>query len=131
MRLLLDTHIVFWLALRRSKLNERELAVLLDPDNEITVPSVALWEIRLKWESHFVSGQPKGDASPIDVLVALKALDIAFAPLTADQAAASLRQALPHKDPFDHLLMTQAQELGMRLMTRDGDLRNHPTAFVA
>lgn len=131
MRLLLDTHIAFWFALRRSELNQRELVVLVDPANDIMVSSVAIWEIRLKWETRFVSGLRKGDASPADALASLKALGVPLAPLTAEQAAASLREPLLHKDPFDHLLVTQAQELGMLLMTRDREMRDHPLAYFA
>jgi len=40
-------------------------------------------------------------------------------PLTVHHAAARLVQPLGHKDPFDELLLVQAQEEGMRLLTRD------------
>jgi PIN domain nuclease of toxin-antitoxin system len=39
-----------------------------------------------------------------------------------------LVQTLGHKDPFDELLLVQAQEEGMRLLTRDAKLVGHPYA---
>jgi PIN domain nuclease of toxin-antitoxin system len=43
-------------------------------------------------------------------------------------AAAELAQPLAHKDPFDELLLVQAQEEGMCLLTRDTKLIGHPFA---
>ena len=50
--------------------------------------------------------------------------------LTAVHAAAELAQPLGHKDPFDEWLLVQAQEEGMRLLTRDAKLTGHPLAFA-
>ena len=47
-------------------------------------------------------------------------------PLTGRHAAAELALPLGHKDPFDELLLVQAQEEGMRLLTRDAKLVGHP-----
>ena len=49
-------------------------------------------------------------------------------PLTVRHAAAKLVQPLGHKDPFDELLLVQAQEEGMRFLTRDAKLADHPFA---
>lgn len=49
-------------------------------------------------------------------------------PLTAGHAAAALVQPLGHKDPFDELLLVQAREERMRLLTRDAKLVGHPFA---
>lgn len=48
--------------------------------------------------------------------------------MTAQHAAAELIPPLTHKDPFDELLLVQAQEEGMRLLTRDAKLMGHPLA---
>jgi PIN domain nuclease of toxin-antitoxin system len=39
------------------------------------------------------------------------------------------RDPLPHKDPFDELLLMQAQEEGLRLLTREARLVAHPLAI--
>ncbi len=51
-----------------------------------------------------------------------------FLPLTLRHAAAVLTHPLEHKDPFDGLLLVQAQEEGLRLLTRDERLVEHPLA---
>jgi PIN domain nuclease of toxin-antitoxin system len=131
LRLLLDSHYAFWLGLNWSELTSAELALIADPTNEIAVPSVAIWELRIKWEKRFVSGERKGKANPRDVLIALQSMEIPFVELTGEQAAASLTIALAHNDPFDELMLILAQELGMRLLTRDKKLKNHPLAHFA
>jgi PIN domain nuclease of toxin-antitoxin system len=54
---------------------------------------------------------------------------VKFVPLEAHHAASSLETPLPHKDPFDELLLVQAQEEGLRLMTSDRQLAGHPLAI--
>jgi PIN domain nuclease of toxin-antitoxin system len=119
------------LALKRNRLRPAELAVLIEPDNDIAFPSVAIWELRIKWEQRYVSGERKGVASPIDVLDGLREAELPAIDLSPDFAAAKLREPIGHSDPFDELLLTIAQETGRRLLTRDAKLRGHPLAFHA
>jgi PIN domain nuclease of toxin-antitoxin system len=85
----------------------------------------AVWELRLKWHSFHVSGERKGPVDPASVVAFAQAMNWEFLPLTARHAAAVLTEALSHKDPFDELLLVQAQEEGMRLLTRDARLAGH------
>ena len=56
------------------------------------------------------------------------AMDWELLSLSARHAATQLEQPLAHKDPFDELLLVQAQTEGMRLLTRDTKLAAHPLA---
>ena len=56
------------------------------------------------------------------------AVDWELLPLTARHAAAVLTHPIGHRDPFDEVLLVQAQEEGMRLLTRDEKLAGHPLA---
>lgn len=131
MRLLLDSHFCFWLALKPDAISAGELAAIVEPDNDIAFPSVAIWELRIKWEKRFVSGERKGEASPEDVLRYLRSAEILSVDLTSEFAAAALHIAMQHSDPFDRLLLTIAQETGRKLLTRDDKLRGHPLAYHA
>ena len=108
-----------------------ELAVVLGPDNEIAFTSVAIWELRIKWDRRFVSGERKGEANPSDVLGYLREIKLPAIDLTPELAGASLHTPTGHADPFDTLLLTIAQETGRKLLTRDKKLRGHPMAFHA
>lgn len=65
------------------------------------------------------------------MLLAIRRMKIVVMPLIAEHASAELGVALKHDDPFDNLLLTIAQEMGGRLLTRDADLRGHPLAYHA
>jgi PIN domain nuclease of toxin-antitoxin system len=131
MRLLLDTHFAVWLAAQRDRLKQTELALLMNPDNELWVSSVSIWEIRLKWNSYFKSGSRKGPIDPSQLLALIEKLEIDLLPLLPSQAAATLISPTSHKDPFDELLLVHAQELGLKLLTRDRKLENHPQVLSA
>lgn len=129
--ILLDTHVAVWLASNHSLLRPAELAVILDPDNEIAVSAVSIWEIGIKWSKRYRSGETKGPIDPREMLRALRETNVVVLPLSAEHASAELRAPLGHGDPFDALLLTIAQELNGRLLTRDDDLRGHPLALHA
>ena len=131
MRLLLDSHFAFWLALKRGSLKPSELAILADPANELFVSSVSIWELRIKWDKRFVSGARKGEASPADVLASLREMGVELVDLDGDLAVAALAKPIAHNDPFDELLLAIAQERGMKLFTRDSKLAGHPLALTA
>jgi len=128
MTLLLDTHIALWLVRDPSVLRPAELAAIEGSDS--LVSAISLWELRLKWERMTASGVRKGPADPKDIRTGLDILGIGIVALTPDQAAASLQHPTPHRDPFDEILLIQAQELGARLLTRDRLLTGHPWALM-
>jgi PIN domain nuclease of toxin-antitoxin system len=128
LRLLLDTHIAVWAALDPDALTESERRRMADADTPLVLSAVAVWELRLKWHSFHISGGCKGPVAPAGVVAFAAALDWELLPLTARHAAAQLAPPLAHKDPFDELLLVQAQEEGMRLLTRDAKLLGHPLA---
>ena len=112
-----------------NSLTEAERTLMADAEGPLILSSVAVWELRLKWNSLFVSGQRKGPVHPSAIVAFAAAIDWELLPLTARHAAAELAQPLGHKDPFDELLLVQAQEEGMRLLTRDTKLIGHPFAI--
>lgn len=130
MKLLLDTHIAIWATLEPEALTEAERRWIAGADTALVLSAVAVWELRLKWHSFHISGMRKGPIDPTAVVAFAAAIDWELLPLTARHAAATLAQPLGHKDPFDELLLVQAQEEGMRLLTRDTKLMGHPFAVT-
>lgn len=131
MRLLLDTHIAFWLISDITKLRTSELALLRNTDTEACLSVVAIWELRLKWASLHRSGDRKGPVDPVEALAAFQRLQLPIIALEPDVAAMPLAHPLQHKDPFDELLLVQAQARAMLLFTRDEALKDHPLAYFA
>jgi PIN domain nuclease of toxin-antitoxin system len=76
-----------------------------------------------------MSGERKGPLQPASIVAFAAAMNWQFLALTTSHATAALAQPLGHKDPFDELLLIQAQEEGMRLLTRDSKMVAHPIAI--
>ena len=129
MRLLLDTHIALWLTEGGDELSIGERNLIETNSGLLMFSAVSLWELRLKWSSFYRSGERKGLAEPLSVRNSLMALDCQELFLSGIDAVTELRTPLSHKDPFDELLVAQAQANGLRLLTRDARLIAHPLAI--
>lgn len=73
------------------------------------ISAVSIWEIRLKWRARYPSGKSKLNTSPDAAIRLAEFINIRMQPLTLEHAAARLDTPLVHKDPFDEMLMIQAQ----------------------
>ncbi len=130
MRLLLDSHIAIWFATFpvRISAGERERMATA---SEVVISVVAIWEARLKWQSLHASGERKGAIDPAALLTFAENLGWPLLAVSAQHAATELETPIAHRDPFDELLLVQAQVEGLRLLTRDRALRDHPLALFA
>lgn len=112
MRLLLDTHILLW-ALADDPKVQRIAPRLLDQDNEVYFSVASLWEVAIK------SGIGKLDASVDEVRRAAISSGFIELPILGAHISALTEVANHHKDPFDRLLVAQANAEPMRLLTAD------------
>jgi PIN domain nuclease of toxin-antitoxin system len=126
MRVLLDTHFVFGLADSPGTVSPKEGRFLDGYAGRFVVSAVSFWEIRLKWNSVHRSGARKGPASPGEVLRVVSGQPVDLLTLTPVHAATELAAPIFHKDPFDELLLAQAQSEGLKLLSRDRLLVGHP-----
>lgn len=131
MRVLLDTSYLYDLMEAPGKFREIERRFLAARDVRIHVSAVSIWEMRLKHHARHRSGARKSRFAPHDVVAALRDLGVTFLPLTIRHAAQTLDPPLVHRDPFDELLLVQAQQEGLKLLTRDRRLVGHPLAVAA
>jgi PIN domain nuclease of toxin-antitoxin system len=114
MRILLDTHIALWAVTGSRRLAHKGQQLILEAD-EVHVSAATLWEIAIK---HALG---KGDM-PVSSGQALQAFrDAGYAMLSIKPEHAVRVEALPgiHNDPFDRLLVAQAQFEPMTLITSD------------
>ena len=112
MRLLLDSHVLLWSLAEPRKLSRRTRDALEDSRNEVFVSSVSAWEIAVKR----ALGRLK---APGNLEAAVTDQD--FIPLYLTFLHAEQAGVLPphHGDPFDRMLIAQAQVEGLILVTRD------------
>ncbi len=118
MKLLLDTHVLLWLSEASPQVPEDVLAEVRDPDAEVLLSAVVLWEIAIK----AAKGRLKADLDFKD-----RADRFGFVPLPATAGHAWVVRDLPshHRDPFDRLLVAQAQVEGATLVTADAVMRQY------
>lgn len=122
MKLLLDTHVLLWAAGQPKRLPATVRALLDDPGNELHFSAASVWEIVIK------NGLGRADFQ-VDARVLRRALlDNGYAELPIDSAHAVAVETLPpvHKDPFDRILVAQAQAEGLILLTLDPVVAKYP-----
>jgi PIN domain nuclease of toxin-antitoxin system len=129
--LLLDTHYVFAIAGSPGRLTGTEINFLASYPDRFVVSAVSLWEMRLKWDALHGSGDRKGPLDPATVLQILAGQSIDFLALSAAHAATPLHEPISHRDPFDEILLVQAQMEGFKLLTRDTKLLGHSLTMRA
>ena len=131
MRILLDTSYIYKLMMQPARLSDADRLILTNQAIQLYVSAVSIWEMRLKFQSRYSYGKRKSPFDPNIVLKLLEDQDIFFLPMTPAHAARPLETPVTHKDPFDEMLLVQAQEEGLKLLTVDSNLIGHPLAIRA
>jgi PIN domain nuclease of toxin-antitoxin system len=112
LKLLLDTHILLWWLDASPLLSEEAVSLIHEPENTIFVSAVSLWEIWLK--------QSLGKLRlPANFLERLAAESFESLPLTAAHTARIGNLEWVHRDPFDRMLIAQAQAENLLLLSAD------------
>jgi PIN domain nuclease of toxin-antitoxin system len=119
MRLLLDTHIWLWSALDRARLSARVIAALENPDNELWLSPISLWEVLTLCQKEKLTLSPNPQSWIADTL---DAAPMRQASLTFQVAQETDRVQLPHRDPADRFLVATARVFDLTLVTADENL---------
>jgi PIN domain nuclease of toxin-antitoxin system len=130
MRLLLDTHMLVWLAQQPEQLRAEE-ARAIETADALLVSVLSIWELRMKIAGDERRGRPASVLSPAAALAFCRGLGAEVFPLLPDDPTAPLPGTIGNADPFDEMLLVHAQRLGARLLTRDRRLTGHPLAYRA
>ena len=131
MRILLDTSYLYRLTTQPARLSDAERLILTNQAIQLYVSAVSIWEMRLKFQIRDRSGKRKNVFDPNVVINMLEDQAVIFLPMTPSHAARSLEIPITHKDPFDEILLVQAQEEGLKLLTVDRQLIGHPLVVRA
>lgn len=127
MRLLLDTHVFLWLDSDGERVPGRVREVCEDGANEVFISLASVWEMQIKT----ALGKMRPPIAPVGLVEAyinnatLRALPIALA---------HIRElgGLPanHGDPFDRMLVAQARQEGLTLVSADKIMREYPVEVL-
>lgn len=111
-RLLLDTHVLLWWLSDDSQLGSKTRQVIADPRNDVYVSAASTWEISIKRSLGKLTAP-----DDMDSIIEDEGFDkLPISLFHGDQAG-----MLPghHKDPFDRMLVVQAQSEGLVVVTND------------
>lgn len=127
MRLLLDTHIFLWYIANDKRLTQAWSRAIRDPDNEVYLSVVSLWEAIIKYST----GKLPLPEAPETYIPSLRRHHqiISLAVEEVDVAQVATLPLL-HSDPFDRLLIGQAIQHGLTLVTVDAAIRAYPMVPV-
>lgn len=121
-RLLLDTHVLLWWLTDDRTLHD-DVKAMIDDELEVYVSAATVWEISIK--------QSKGKVDwPADLVEQTVTADFGSMPITADHAMAAGRLPLLHRDPFDRVLVAQAQLTNLTIVTRDPQVQRYDVATL-
>ncbi len=118
MKYLLDTHILLWSLMNVEKLSDQARETIISRDNTIYVSLVSAWEVGIK------KGLGKLTA-PDHMESAIRMVGFMPLQVTFQHAEAVSRLPLHHSDPFDRMLIVQAQVEELTLITVDEAIQQY------
>jgi PIN domain nuclease of toxin-antitoxin system len=115
-RILIDTHVFFWHLTDDPLLPEPIEEAILNPNNEVYLSVVAIWEAVVK---HYNGKLPLPDRP--EIFLPAKRAEAGILPLPLDEGAMSYLAGLPllHRDPFDRVMVAQALQHELTIATVD------------
>lgn len=117
MKLLLDTHIFVWFIENDPKLSSSIREHIRSPDNDVYLSVVSFWEAIIKQQIGKLSISER-----VETFFPSQRQQHFITSLGVDEATVVRLAQLPllHRDPFDRMLICQAQEHGLTVVTEDG-----------
>lgn len=120
MRLLLDTHALFWWDYHPDRLPTLARTLIGDRGNDVFVSPVSAWEMTNKFR---IGEWREADGFARRFADIVQRLGFAELPITCVHAAKAGALDGPSRDPFDRLLAGQALVEGLRFVTADPTFR--------
>jgi PIN domain nuclease of toxin-antitoxin system len=124
MTYLLDSQVVLWLLTEPSKVRAEVMRVLKDPLNDRWISAATFWELEIKR----AKGKLKFDVAFSEILRDFAADEL---PLTSKHIEALRKLPRLHNDPFDRILVAQAINEGLTLVTADGIIPQYQVPVLA
>jgi len=123
MNILLDTCSFLWIVQEPEKISLISKHAFEEPSNKVYLSSVATWEIALKYS---IGKLPLPIPPRIFIPEALAAHEIATLDLSPNDTFHLQELPSLHRDPFDRMLICQAIEHGLTILTPDEAIQRYP-----
>jgi PIN domain nuclease of toxin-antitoxin system len=116
-KLLLDSHAFLWWLAEDPQLGAGARQAVADPAATVFVSAATIWELSIK------AALGRLDLGGADLVEEIAGNDFVELPVNARHSLAAAYLPCHHADPFDRMLIAQAQIEGLTLVTRDAALR--------
>jgi PIN domain nuclease of toxin-antitoxin system len=127
MRALLDTHVLLWMMMDESRLSPAARTIVDDPDSQLLLSAASVWEMAIKVQI----GKLALDVD-LDTFVrgAVEAGAVDELPILLSHARRVATLPPHHRDPFDRMLIAQAQAESVPIVTADGVMKLYGVPIV-
>ncbi|MGH6876217.1 MAG: type II toxin-antitoxin system VapC family toxin [Rhizomicrobium sp.] len=120
-RYLLDSHAFLWAKTDPGQIGPQALAEITDRTNRVYVSAAGLWELAIKSAAGKLAGLPRIAGQSSDALMeALRESGFDLLSIELPHVLIAARLPLYHRDPFDRVMIAQAQQENLVVVTRDG-----------
>ena len=119
---LLDTHVLLWLIQGSSQLSLAARSVISDDANHLYFSVVSIWEITIKLNI----GKLQISHTIADIYTLLELINVEILMITQSHLEQYLRLPLHHRDPFDRILVAQAIERSLVLVSAGRSFNHYP-----
>jgi PIN domain nuclease of toxin-antitoxin system len=125
---LVDTHVALWMSLEPTKLRPATTTLLTADGTTRLLSAAAAWEIAVKWRL----GKLPLPSHPRDWLARMmRELVLDPLPMRHDHAVRAADLPDHHRDPFDRIMIAQAQLEHVALVTADSALGKYDVEIIA
>ena len=123
-KFIIDTHYLIWAMKDPTKISKKALNIIENPNNKIYVSLASLWEIAIKQKI----GKIQLLASLENFKADVEKIGIVWLPILDTHIFATMQLQLhqTHKDPFDRLIISQAKQEDLTIITDDGKFNLYP-----
>jgi PIN domain nuclease of toxin-antitoxin system len=124
---LIDTHALLWWVFDDRRISRRAQEILEDRESRRWVSYVSIWEIAIKVN---LGKLDTSGMSIYEIAALLQRLGLSLLPLHLEDISRLVDLEHHHRDPFDRMLIAQAQELGVPLLTNDARIKQYPVKTI-
>lgn len=127
MKFIIDTHCWLWWFLEPKKLGESSYRLIATPNNTVYFSAASSWEIAIKYGSGKLPlPQPPKEYIPSR----LTSQGMSSLPIQHSHTLQAGDLPHHHRDPFDRLLIAQAQIEKLPIMTADEDFKSYDVEII-
>ncbi len=127
MKVLVDTHAILWWLADGKHLSRRARRILENSQNRRLVSIASFWEVAIKM---MLGSLPTGGLTLRMIADELAEQEFVVLPIRLEDTLQFERLPALHRDPFDRMLISQAIEEGVPLLTIDAAIEQYPITTI-